>query len=100
MPTKKPSVIQQFQEEFKMYMYLWPGVLGEDRTKWERVHEVVDKTARRHHKDNCCGLAADGRTSMGSPAYETCHYPHASSVEMSLLKLVETGIPAFLCEEG
>ena len=98
MAKKSVNEHRDLQEEYDLWTYLWPRVLGRDRVKWAAVSELVHKTARREHKDNCCGIAADGRTNMGNPPYEGCLYPHRGSVERHLIKLVETGIPAFLCE--
>lgn len=90
--------IRQLQEEFNLFCYPWPRLLGTDRQKWQQVAKLVDRTARADHKRECTGLAPDGRSNLGNTPFERCHYSHRGSVERALVRLLEQGIPSFLCE--
>ena len=95
--SKDPT--RPLAEEFGMYEYPWPKVLGADRDKWKRTAEFIDKAALNHHRHHCPGTMADGHTRQQVPPFRDDHADdHRRAVRSMLCDLLDAGIPRFLTE--
>lgn len=99
MSRTHAQTIRALAAEFDLYEYIWPRLCGTNRARWKQAAEFVDRAALQHHKRNCQGTMADGRTRMQVPSFVGDHAAmHRGAVTLGFVTYVDAGIPKWMKE--